>query len=249
MRLEEICEFLDSFLKIKDILDTSLNGLQVEGKKEIKRIALSVDASLEAFIKTNEIHADLLIVHHGLFWEKQEPITGILYRRLKVLIENEISLYAAHLPLDMHPSIGNNIRILKLFTEDTNPFGEYHGQKIGFSGRLEPPLNREEIIKKLNDTFNISCRILPFGKEEIETIAVISGGGCDCAKEAVDKNIDLFITGESKLFSWHLAKESELNIVFGGHYATETPGIKGLMEKIKKNFDIPCCFLDIPSWL
>ncbi len=249
VKLKKICEFLDSELRIKDIPDASLNGLQIEGCENIEKIAFAVDGSYETFVKAVEASCRLLIVHHGLFWGKCEPITGLFYKKLKVLIENGVSLYAVHLPLDLHPRFGNNIQIMKLFTDNALVFGEYQGQEIGFSGRLSSPLNMEEIVKKLNNTLNTSSKILSFGKEEIGTIAVVSGSGCDCLKEAIDKKIDLFITGEAKLFSWHLAKEGKINIIFSGHYATETVGLKALMEEIKKIFNIPCEFLDVPCWI
>lgn len=248
--LKEICQFLDNELKIKDIPDASLNGLQLEGKEGIEKIAFAVDGSFEVFNKAKEAGCDLVIVHHGLFWENPEPITGILYKRLKILIEEGMSLYAAHLPLDLHPRFGNNISLINLFNpSDIEPFGKYHSIDIGFKGRLKEALDREDIVKILDKSLNTSSRILPFGKERIETIAVVTGGGCDCAKEAIEKKIDLFITGEPKLFSFHDAKEGNLNIVFSGHYATETLGIKGLMEEIKQRFPIPSLFIGVDCWI
>ncbi|MEW6482400.1 MAG: Nif3-like dinuclear metal center hexameric protein [bacterium] len=250
MKLREICQFLDDELKIKDISDSSLNGLQVEGGEEIEKIAFAVDGSQETFIKAKNSSCNLVVVHHGLFWGIQEPITGILYKRIKVLIENGISLYAVHLPLDLHPRFGNNISLINLFsTSYIEPFGKYQGSEIGFLGRLREAINREEIVKILDGRLNTSSKILPCGKEKIEIIAVISGGGCDCINEAIKKKVDLFITGEPKLFSFSLAKEGGINIIFSGHYATETLGIKALMQEIEKKFAISCIFIDTPCWL
>ncbi|MEW6104096.1 MAG: Nif3-like dinuclear metal center hexameric protein [bacterium] len=250
MKLKDVCEFLDRELRTKDISDYSLNGLQVEGREDIEKIGFAVDGSQETFIKAKDSSCNLVVVHHGLFWGIQEPITGILYKRIKVLIENGISLYASHLPLDLHPKFGNNISLINLFNPfNVEPFGKYEGQDIGFLGRLKEPLHREDIAKILNEALNTSSKILPCGKEKIETIAVISGGGCDCLKEAAEKKVNLFITGEHKLFSFSIAKEAGLNIIFSGHYATETIGIKALMEEIKKKFALPCIFIDIPCWL
>jgi len=250
MKLKDVCEFLDSELKTKDIEDASLNGLQVEGIGDVEKIGFAVDASIEVFNKAKEKNCNLVVVHHGLFWGKEEPITGILYKRLKVLIENGISLYAVHLPLDLNPKFGNNISLINLFNPiDVKEFGKYQSQDIGFKGRLKEPLHRAEILKILDNSLNTSSKILPFGREYIETIAVVSGGGCDCLKEAINLGIDLFITGESKLFSFNLAKEGKLNIVFAGHYATETLGVKALQKEVKKRLLIECIFIDTPTWL
>lgn len=250
VKLKEICQFLDNELRIKDIPDSSLNGLQLEGKEDIKRIGFGVNGSFEVFNKAREAGCGLVIVHHGLFWGNSLPITGILYKRLKILIENGIALYAAHLPLDLNPKFGNNISLINLFDPSfIEPFGKYQGIDIGFKGRLKEALGREDIVKILDTSLNTSSRILPFGKERIETIAVVTGGGCDCVKEAIEKKIDLFITGEGKLFSFHDAKEGNLNIVFSGHYATETLGIKGLMEEIKQRFPIPSLFIGEDCWM
>ncbi|MEW6681171.1 MAG: Nif3-like dinuclear metal center hexameric protein, partial [bacterium] len=153
---------MDDELKIKDISDSSLNGLQVEGREEIERIGFAVDASIDVFNRANDEGCGFMVVHHGLFWGKIEPITGIFYKRLKALIENEISLYAAHLPLDLHPRFGNNVSLINLFsTSHIEPFGKYQGSDIGFLGRLKEAINREEIVKILDGRLNTSSKILP----------------------------------------------------------------------------------------
>lgn len=251
MELKEVCHFLDNELRIKDIKDTSLNGLQVKGSPEIEKIGFAVDASLEVFNKAKNSGCNLIIVHHGLFWEHPECLLPtILYKRLKILIENRISLYAVHLPLDCNPLFGNNISLINLFNPCCiEPFGTYNGIKIGFKAKLKKGLKGEEIVKILDLSLNTSSKILPFGKEVIKTIAVISGGGCDCVKEAIEEEIDLFITGEAKLFSFSLASEAHLNIIFSGHYATEVLGLKALLKHIEQKFSIECLFIDLPCWI
>lgn len=246
--LNQICGFLDTELRIKEIEDTSLNGLQVNGKEDIKRVCFAVDASLETFQEVTKQEANMVVVHHGLFWNKPELLKGVLYKRLKILFDNEISLYAAHLPLDLHPKFGNNAQLMNLFiTKKRVPFGNYHGTSIGWLGKLQRKINLQTAVSKLEEALKIKCHTLAFGKDEIDTIAIISGGGTDLITEAIEQKADLFITGESKLFSYHLSKEEKINVIFAGHYATETLGIKALGEEIAYRFNIECQFIDLPT--
>ncbi|MEW6095838.1 MAG: Nif3-like dinuclear metal center hexameric protein [bacterium] len=248
--LNQICQFLDAELNIAQIKDESINGLQVEGKENIKKIICAVDASLETFCEAKKQNADMVIVHHGLLWDKLQPLTGVLYKRLEVLFKNDISLYTAHLPLDLHPEFGNNTQLMNLFAiKIKEPFGEYHGLSIGYVGKLHKEIDLLSVKHKLEEKLNTTCRLLNFGKQKVKTIAIVSGGGSDAIREAIEKEVDLFITGESKLFTYHLAKESKINIIFAGHYATETLGVKTLAEVLSKKFQIECNFVDIPIGL
>jgi len=248
--LHQICQFLDTELNIAQIEESAINGLQVEGKEVIKKVICAVDASLETFAEAKKQNAEMVIVHHGLFWDKPEALTGALYKRLAVLFKNDISLYAVHLPLDLHPELGNNAQLMNLFTPKTRePFGDYHGVTIGYVGKLDQEIDVVSIKQKLEETLNTTCRLLSFGKQKMKTIAIVSGGGSDIFKEVVEKKIELFITGESKLFTYHLAKESKINIIFAGHYATETLGIKALAKTLSQKFQLECHFIDIPTGL
>lgn len=249
--LKQICQFLDTELNVAQIEDTSLNGIQVAGEEQIKKVICAVDACVETFYEAKKQSAQMIIVHHGLFWDKPQSLTGTLYNRLEILFKNGISLYAVHLPLDLHPEFGNNAQLMNLFTtkKPCEPFGEYHGVSIGYLGKLDKEIDLLGIQQTLEQRLNTTCRLLNFGKQKIKTIAIVSGGGADMIKEAIDKEVDLFITGESKLFTYHLAKESKINIIFAGHYATETLGVKALAEVLSKKFQIECNFINIPTEL
>ena len=231
---------MDKALKIAEIEDISLNGLQVEGKDEVKRIGFAVDASYETLLSGKENVIDMLIVHHGIFWGKPEAICGPLYQKLKVLIENQISLYAAHLPLDIHPDLGNNAQIAKIILEAP-------GRQIGDYGYIvEVEIELSEVTRRLESRLGTKCKVYPFGKESLKKVAFSSGGGASMLPLAIKEDACLFITGEPKLSSYHLAKEQGINLIFAGHYATETVGIKALMNEIQRRFDIDCLFLDLP---
>lgn len=246
--LKQICEFLDTELNIAQIEDTAINGLQVEGKEDIKKVICAVDASLETFCEAKKQNADMVIVHHGLFWDKPQALRGVISKRLEILFKNDISLYAVHLPLDLHPDFGNNAQLMNLFAaKSREPFGEYHGVSIGYLGKLHKEVDLVSVKQKLEKCLNTTCRVLDFGKQKIKTIAIISGGGSDIIKEAIEKEVDLFITGEAKFFTYHLAKESKINIIFAGHYATETLGVRALSEVLSQKFQIECNFIDIPT--
>ncbi|MEW6620066.1 MAG: Nif3-like dinuclear metal center hexameric protein [bacterium] len=248
--LKQICQFLETELNIAQVKDEAINGLQVEGKKTIEKIACAVDASLETFYEAKKQNVDMIIVHHGLFWGTPQPLTGTLYKRLEVLFKNDISLYAVHLPLDLHPTLGNNAQLMNLFVHKTSqPFGKYHEVPIGYLGNLKKGIDLLDVKQILEQRLNTICRLLDFGRQKIKTIAIVSGGGSDMVKEAIEKEVDLFITGESKLFTYHLARESKINIIFAGHYATETLGVKALAEVLAQKFQIECPFIDIPTGL
>ena len=246
--LSNICQFLDKELKISEIHDASQNGLQVEGKQEVKKVAFAVDASLDTLEEAHKRKADMVVVHHGLFWDKPQQLTGILYKRLQVLFKHQISLYAAHLPVDIHPRIGNNAQLMNFFvTKKRETFGDYHGVDIGFLGILQRDTTLSAVVTRLEESLDTKCQVLSFGKEKIKTIAIVSGGAAELVTDAVNKNVDLFITGESKLSSCYIAKEGKINVIFAGHYATETIGVQALSKVICEQFSVECEFVDLPT--
>ncbi len=250
MRLEEIVEFLDEFLKIGEWRDKSVNGLQVEGKKEVEKIAFAVDACMEVFRRAKESEADLIVVHHGLIWNGLSSIRGLMYRRIEFLIRNGISLYAAHIPLDAHRSIGNNVQILRILDlEPEEEFGEYQGKNIGYIGSFKDKRDLDDVIKSLKEKLNPDLKVLRFGGNEVKRIGAVSGRGGFAIEEAIEKDLDLFITGEVEHEIYHIAREGEINVVFGGHYATETLGIKALMRVVSEEFEIKTEFIDVPTGL
>ncbi|MFO7967384.1 MAG: Nif3-like dinuclear metal center hexameric protein [Archaeoglobaceae archaeon] len=250
MELTEIVDFLDDYLHIADWEDKSMNGLQVEGRKDINKIVFAVDACMDTFHQAKSKDADMLIVHHGLIWGSVGYIKGQIMKRLKYLLENEISLYAAHLPLDAHPEIGNNVELMRILgVRIEEPFGEYHGNAIGYMGRFDKPKKLEEINEMLKQQLNVDSLVLNFGANDINNVACVSGAGTSTVPEAGQKEIDLLVTGETDHSSYHTAKEFSLNVIFAGHYATETLGVKALMNVIRDKYDVEVEFVDVPTGL
>jgi dinuclear metal center YbgI/SA1388 family protein len=252
MKLKELVEFLDDLLGIKDWDEKSKNGLQVEGKGDVAKVVFAVDACMDVFVKAKQLDADMVVVHHGLIWGGIEFVRGIVKNRLKFLLDNDISLYAVHLPLDAHPRIGNNAQLLRLLDiEPENPFGVYHGKSIGFWGEFEQAMSLDDVVKILRDRLNPDLRVLDFGSREIKRVGAVSGKGAFALAEAIEKGLDLFITGEAEHGAYHLAKEGKINVIFAGHYATETLGIKALMNVVGEEFagELEVEFVDVPTGL
>lgn len=248
---DEIVAFLDEYLSINSFPDKSRNGLQVEGKEEVEKIAFAVDACMDTFVKARALGSDMLIVHHGLIWGGIEYVRGLVQKRLKFLLENEMNLYATHLPLDVHPEVGNNAKLLKLLDlEPKEPFGEYNGISIGYISEFEEPkplpLVAQILVEKLKTEY---VKAYEFGVEEIKSVAVVSGRGGFAIPEAIEKGVDLFITGEFLHDDYHTAKEGKLTVIAAGHYATETLGVKALMPVLREKFGVKTAFIDNPTGL
>ena len=248
MELSRIVDFLDKYLELDKFDDTSNNGLQVEGAKNVEKVAFAVDACIDVFEKAKINGANLIVVHHGLIWGGIDYVRGAILKRLKFLIENGISLYAAHLPLDAHKEIGNNAILLKMLGLKANtPFGEYKGVKIGWMDEFYEPKTLDEIVRLLESNLNIKAKVLNFGGD-VKRVAAVSGKGAFAINEAVESGVDLLITGEAEHEAYHAAKESEINVIFAGHYATETLGVKALMGVVK-NLGVEVEFIDMPTGL
>ena len=240
----EIAKFLDKELHLHDFEDSSCNGLQVENSGNIKKIAFAVDACLETFQKAVENNCQMLIVHHGLIWYGLKNLTGINYEKAKYLIENNLALYAAHLPLDAHPKYGNNVQLAKLLSlQNLWPFGAPK-KEIGVVGRRETTRIK---VKEILHQNRIKTQSLDFGNEKIRTIAICSGGAASHLVYAIKKGADLFITGEPLHYVYHQAKEAKVNVIFGGHYETEVWGVRALMPLLKDSFKVQTVFIDLPT--
>jgi len=249
MDLNKIVNFLNEYLKIAEIKDFSVNGLQVQGKKEVEKIVFGVDACQSIFNAAKNEDADMVVVHHGIIWGGIKSITGITYERIKFLIENGISLYAAHLPLDMHSTVGNNAQFLKIFEiEKKEEFGNYHELNIGYMGEFKKEKSVDLFVNEINTKLETKCIALKFGKEKIKKVGVVSGGAPEIIEEAIGK-VDCFVTGEASHQVYHAAKEAKINVVFAGHYATETLGVKALSSLLEKKFKIKTLFIDLPTGL
>ena len=249
MELKKITSYLDNYLNIGAFRDDSANGLQVANSGNIEKIGLAVDACLEAIQKAGDAKCNLLIVHHGLFWGKQELIVGNHFQRMRSLIMADMALYAAHLPLDGHAEVGHNIQIAKkIGLSGIEPFAEYYGKPIGMKGNIKKPKSRSEVVENLEKAVGPCKGLLKFGPEQVYSIGVVSGSATDpdLFKELKIQAVDLFVTGEPKHGAYYLAQEYGLNVLYCGHYLTETFGIKALGEHLKKQLNISTEFIDVP---
>jgi dinuclear metal center YbgI/SA1388 family protein len=245
---DSLVSFLDRELSVASIDDFSRNGLQVEGESKISRLGLAVDASLEAYEAAADKGCTMLIVHHGIIWGGLSYITRQTFRQIKLLFDHGINLYAAHLPLDLHGTLGNNAQIAKMLgVRSPKPFGTYKGIKIGFEGILPRPLPLSVLSEKLAATLGGSNIILPFGPASVKRVAIVSGSASEIIDEAIARRVDCYITGEPKHIHHHLAKEAGLNVIYCGHYHSEKPGVIAVGRLVENKFGIPCDFLDIPT--
>jgi dinuclear metal center YbgI/SA1388 family protein len=253
MYIRELDDYFRSLLDIEGMKqsDPSLNGLQVGlGDREIQRAAFAVDACMETFHRAADWGAQLLFVHHGLFWGKPLAVTGSHYQRLRFLMERELALYAVHLPLDMQPEFGNNAGMAAaLHLQEIEPFGEHAGTSIGFKGRLPEERSLDEVLSALQLDRRTALGILPFGPERIRTVGIVSGGADKDVYQGIAEGLDLFITGELSHQVYHPSSEGGINLVGGGHYHTETYGPRLLAEKCAAETGIETTFIDVPTGL
>ncbi|NLI09840.1 MAG: Nif3-like dinuclear metal center hexameric protein [Elusimicrobia bacterium] len=245
MLRDKLLSFLEGELKSFNFEDSSKNGLQVEGKKNIKSVLFSVSASLSLIRKAAELKADAIIVHHGLLWGKEERIEGVYAQKIKILLENEINFFAWHLPLDANKKYGNNIKIINLFgPSKIYPFGIYGKNKIGFKAILKKELSLSEACSIIKEKINDKALILKFGPKKIRKIAAVSGGGQGLISQAVQEGADLYITGEASEYCYETSRENNLNFAAAGHYASEKFGVKALQELVSKKFKLKTYFYD-----
>ena len=245
-----VVEYLNDFLRVAEIGDASLNGLQVQGPDEINKIAFAVDYSSRAAKLAAEEGAQLLVVHHGLFWGKEQPITGLLYHRVREMFELGVGLYAVHLPLDVHPEVGNGISVCNsLDLEGLELFGSSHGVNVGLRGVLPEPYNIDDFVGKLRTLFGEGVTEFRFGPSKVISVGVVTGGGSSMIDQAVVAELDAFVTGEVKHGAYFIGEEGGVNLYACGHYATELTGIKALMAHIEDEFDVETILIDIPTGL
>ncbi len=250
MRLEELCAYLDSFLRVREVPDYpgALNGLQVENGGEVRRIAVAVDAAQATIDAAVREGAELLLVHHGLFWDGNQPVTGRRFRRLRALLEAGVAVYGAHLPLDVHPEVGNNAVLAReLGVELRGTFGEYKGHPVGVWGELD--VRREALCARLDELLGGRVKLVPGGPERIRTVGVITGGAGDMIPAARAAGLDAFVTGEGAHYNFFDAEEGGINLFLGGHYATETWGVRALARHLEEKFGLPWTFIDHPTGL
>jgi dinuclear metal center YbgI/SA1388 family protein len=250
MNLSDIVAHLDGMLGTADVPDYSRahNGLQVENSGTVDRVAAAVDATEQTIRKTIQAGCNLLIVHHGLFWDGDPVVSGRRYRRLKLLIDNDVAVYSSHLPLDVHPELGNNVLLARaLGIDPVESFGVYSGMPVGVWGNLL--IRREALAARLDDLLGVRVKVIAGGPEMISRVGVITGGAGSRIEDAVAARLDAFVTGEGAHHTYFDAMESGINVYYGGHYATETFGVRALGKYVEEKFGLPFQFIDCPTGL
>jgi dinuclear metal center YbgI/SA1388 family protein len=228
--------------------DGAVNGLQVGNSGAVTKIAAAVDASLATVKLAIAARADLMVVHHGLFWGPTVPWTGKRRQMLELLIKSDLAVYSSHLPLDAHPRLGNNAQLCRaLGFKNLKPFFSEKGRPIGW--RTLARISRRNLAEKLAGILGRAPLVLPGGGERCERIGIVTGGAGEGLKTAAQEGVDTFITGEGPHWTYALAEDLGLNVFYGGHYATETFGVKALSAALSKAFCVPWIFLDHPTGL
>lgn len=252
MKMESVVEYMDAYLSVAGHPDyrPAYNGLQVEGTRDVRLIGAAVDASVATIEAAVAEDVDLLVVHHGLFWGGSAPLTGPLFRRIRPLVREGLGLYSAHLPLDAHPEVGNCALLARaLGLEDLTRFAAYEGVDIGWWGTAREPLSPEALTARLGDAVQGDVRLIPGGPSEVRSIGVVTGGGASFLREAAELGLDALVTGEGPHHTYIDAMELGVHVLLGGHYATETFGVKALAEHLAERFDLDWRFIDHPSGL
>ena len=246
----QLVDYCRDLLRVREIEDwpNALNGLQIENSGAATRIGAAVDASTRTIDAAIERGINFLIVHHGLFWPGLQPVTGSRRRMFERAFKHDLALYSAHLPLDIHSVLGNNAQLAKaLGLENTEPFFEKKGQCIGLKATAQ--VSRADLAQKLEHSLGNPVKLFAAGPEQTQTIALITGGAGSEIYEVAGEGIDTFITGEAPHWAAVAATELGINLLLGGHYATETFGVKALAAHLSDRFDLPWEFLDFPTGL
>ncbi|MBN1865462.1 MAG: Nif3-like dinuclear metal center hexameric protein [Victivallales bacterium] len=253
VQLRDLVLYLDDLLDLGRFPDdSSNNGLQVEGGRVVRKAVFGVDACLELCGRAAESKADFIFTHHGLSWKSGfKRLQGRAARIFSTLFSNDISLYAAHLPLDAHPKIGHNALIAKnLGLRNPQPFAKFANAEIGFMGELAKPASPADLARIIDKTLRTKCKIFCDSSCEVRKVGVISGGaGVDGIEAAAEAGLDLLVTGEISHSEWHPMHETKLKVIAAGHYRSETPGVLAAMDRVKDSFGIECEFMDIPTGL
>jgi len=250
MRLAELDDYLATFLAVSRFDDAALNGLQVEGRPEVRRLALAVSACAEVFRKAAAAGADALIVHHGLLWKGDwpRPVTGVQRERLRILLDSGCSLFAFHLPLDAHAEVGNNaVAARALGLRDLEPFCDYHGQLIGWRGKYEAHLPAGDFAARLEAFYGRPAHWVSGGGANINRVGIVSGGAAKEAEQAVVLGLDAYVTGEPGEPTTFLAREAGFHFFALGHHATERVGVRALGEHLKTALGLDTLFIEVEN--
>ena len=248
--LSEIVDYADEYLGVDEMEDwpNALNGLQIENSGKVTKIAAAVDVSTRVLTAAATKNIDLLIVHHGLFWPGLQTVTGSLRRQLKIAFENDIAVYSAHLPLDVHSKVGNNAQLAAaLGLKSTKRFLKEKGESVGLKAKAS--MSRDVLIRKLRNALHSPVKTFNFGPKQPRRIGIVTGAAGSEIYRVAEANVDTFITGEAPHWAAVAAEELEMNLILGGHYATETFGVKALAAHLSQKFLVPWEFLSCPTEL
>lgn len=246
--LSDVVGYLDHYLDIARIPDDrrAQNGLQVENAGTVTRVAAAVDGCQAVIDAAARDGADLLLVHHGLFWSGEVRIVGRHRKRVRTLLDQGIAVYGAHIPLDYHREVGNNAVLARdLGLTEPDWIGDYDGVSICVRGRVD--VSREAFVRRIADRLKITPRVIATGPERVRSVAIVTGAGSALLSAARDAGVDTFLTGEGPHHTYFDAEEWGMNLIYAGHYATETVGVQALAAHLEKRFGLPWTFIDHPT--
>jgi dinuclear metal center YbgI/SA1388 family protein len=248
-RIEDLIAALDELLDPGGYADLGPNGLQVPGAREVTRVVTGVSAQRQLIERAVELDAQLVLVHHGLFWDFQPTgLTPVLAERLRPLFKHDINLAAYHIPLDAHAELGNNALLAEaLGCSEHEPFGDYHGRPIGRKGTFPGGITVHELRERVRAATHREPLIQGSGPERLRAIGIVSGSAADVLSQALDEGLDAFLTGEPREHVMADAQESGIHFIAAGHYATETFGVRALGGLLAERFGIEHVFVDIPN--
>ena len=248
-RLNDVISYLDELLAIGDFQDYGPNGLQVPGTREVSRVVTGVSANLELFEQAASLDAQLVVAHHGLFWDfHPRSVTPAMKQRLRLLFDRDMSLAGYHLPLDAHPEVGNNALICAaLGLERAEPFGEHRGQSVGFVGRSSEGIPFDELRSRCAQAFGQEPFAWDTGPDTVHSMGIVSGAAASSFGEAIAMGLDAFLTGEPAEHVMADARESGTHFIAAGHYATETFGVRRLGELVAAEFGLEHHFVEVPN--
>jgi dinuclear metal center YbgI/SA1388 family protein len=246
---DEVVAYLDELLAAGEGEDYGPNGLQVEGRGEVRRLVTGVSACRELFVRARRAGADAVLVHHGIFWHgTPRVLTGMQYRRVKELVAGGLNLLAYHLPLDRHPVYGNNALAAEAFgLVDREPFAPYQGLPIGFKGRFEVPVAAAELRRRTAEIYGREPLVFDAGPDPVRTLGIVSGGAQKELHFAIAEGLDAYLTGEASEWVMNVARESAIHYLAAGHYATERLGVRALGEHLGERFGLAVEFIDLPN--
>lgn len=241
---------LDGLLEVDAVSDYCPNGLQVEGRREVRRVVTAVSASRTLFSRAVALEADLVLVHHGILWNGPEPprITGSFRERVRLLLDHEVSLVAYHLPLDRHPKLGNNVQLARrLGLVDLEPFGEHGGVTIGVCGVFPEPIPAEELFAAVGEVCGREPQVFEGNRDPVSSVGIVTGAAQREYHQAVAAGLDAYVTGEATEWVLHQAAEDGVHYVAAGHYATERFGVLALGRWLAREHGLEVEFVDLPN--